>query len=134
MLHLRATLTPIEFGDVDVVVTTKARKGTTKGLVVEEHHEPRDTSWTLYAAPQNWTPRYVVRARGGHWTPNGSEDHVRRQWYRTGLAVADQLQARSIGFATGPHDPGIWPLDEWVNLALSVVRGTPTHVNVVEFC
>ena len=129
-LHLRAALTSIEHSEVELVVTSSR----IKGLDPNQIPVATGADWQVYHAPREWPAQYVLRAKAGHWQPNSQSDHVRRQWYRTGLAVAEQLRVRSLGFATGPSDPGVWPLDEWVLLAITSIRGTPTHLTEVVFC
>jgi hypothetical protein len=128
--RLRATLTGISDAEVDVVVTSTRIKG------LASHQEPiarRDT-WIAYVSPTSWKPLYVVRAEAGHWVPSGATERFRTQWYRDGIAAAESLGAHSVGFATGPADPGVWPLDDWVRLALTALRGTPSRLNEIVFC
>jgi len=129
-LRIKATLTDIVSADVDLVVTS-AR---IPGLASEQLPVARSEDGIVFESPIDWRPRYVVRADAGHWQQSGAHDYLRARWYRTGLGFADQLTLRRVGFATGADDPGVWPLDDWVRLALTTLRGTPTSVTDVVFC
>jgi hypothetical protein len=128
--RLRATLTSISEAEVDLVITS-AR---VKGLASQQEPIARRAEWIAYVSPAAWTPLYVVRADAGHWQPSGAGEYLRAQWYRVGLQAADLLGAHTVGFATGPADPGVWPLEDWVRIAMTSLRGTPTQVREVNFC
>jgi O-acetyl-ADP-ribose deacetylase len=76
--------------------------------------------------------RWVIHAVGPRWRGGDhSEPELLAPCYRRSLALADELEARSITFpaiSTGVHG---FPADQAARIAVDTIRATPAKVELV---
>jgi O-acetyl-ADP-ribose deacetylase (regulator of RNase III) len=78
--------------------------------------------------------RWVIHAVGPIWHDgNRGEAEQLASCYRTSLALADEVGARSVAFPAISTGIFGYPLDAAVQIAVDAVRSTPTNVETVHF-
>jgi O-acetyl-ADP-ribose deacetylase (regulator of RNase III) len=78
--------------------------------------------------------RWVIHAVGPIWHDgNRGEAEQLASCYRTSLALADEVGARSVAFPAISTGIFGYPLDAAVQIAVGAVRSTPTNVETVHF-
>jgi O-acetyl-ADP-ribose deacetylase (regulator of RNase III) len=78
--------------------------------------------------------RWVIHAVGPIWHGGDrGEAEQLASCYRTSLALADEVGARSVAFPAISTGIFGYPLDAAVQIAVGAVRSTPTNVETVHF-
>ncbi|MEV0644304.1 O-acetyl-ADP-ribose deacetylase [Phytomonospora sp. NPDC050363] len=72
--------------------------------------------------------RWVIHTVGPHYWPDEDQTHLLRSCYVRGLAVADELGARTIAFPLISAGIFGWPPDDAIRVALDAMDTTPTSV------
>jgi O-acetyl-ADP-ribose deacetylase len=78
--------------------------------------------------------RWLVHVVGPVFDATEDRSHLLASCYREALAIADDLEARSIAFPAVSAGVYGWPIDSAADIAIATVAGTPTeHVVDVRF-
>jgi O-acetyl-ADP-ribose deacetylase (regulator of RNase III) len=77
--------------------------------------------------------RWVIHTVGPVWTGGGAgEDEALASCYRSSIAVADQLRARSVAFPSVSTGVYGFPSDRAAAIAVKTLRASPTGVGLVK--
>ena len=77
--------------------------------------------------------RWVIHTVGPVYTPGEDRSDELASCYRSALAVADRIGARTVAFPAISAGAYGWPLPDAARIAVTTVRGTPTAVTEVRF-
>ncbi|MFI5975657.1 O-acetyl-ADP-ribose deacetylase [Streptomyces sp. NPDC051452] len=77
--------------------------------------------------------RWVIHTVGPVWSAREDRSELLASCYRESLRVADELGARTVAFPAISTGVYRWPMDDAARIALTTVRGTPTHVEEARF-
>lgn len=71
---------------------------------------------------------HVIHTVGPVWAKTKDKSDELRSCYRTALAVADEIGARTLAFPLISAGLYKWPKDHAIRVALTTLRDTPTQV------
>jgi hypothetical protein len=95
--------------------------------------DPDDQPGDLVVQPGRRThdrdPRTVVLA-APRWKPPSGNEHALAAAYRSAVALATQRDARSL-VLPGALAVGVWPMEDVIRVALTVLMSTPSSVREV---
>ena len=77
--------------------------------------------------------RWVIHTVGPTWARTKDKSGLLADCYRSSLAVADELGARSVAFPAISAGVYRWPIEDAARIAVTTVRGTATSVGEVRF-
>jgi len=75
----------------------------------------------------NLNARWVIHTVGPVFSRSDDRTELLRSCYRTSLAVADELGARTIAFPLISAGVYRWPADDAIRQAVNVIRGAPNE-------
>ncbi|WP_226343929.1 O-acetyl-ADP-ribose deacetylase [Agilicoccus flavus] len=75
--------------------------------------------------------RHVIHTVGPTWAKTKDKSDLLASCYRTSLAVADEIGARTLAYPLVSAGVYRWPKDDAVRIAAATLRATPTRVERV---
>lgn len=77
---------------------------------------------------------YVIHVVGPDHTAGQTDPSLLESCYRNALAVADELGVRTLALPAVSAGIYGWPADSAAEIALRILRDTPTRVERAQFC
>lgn len=117
-------------GGVDGAIHRAAGAGLLRECI-DKFPDGLETSHAGWTHGHNLPAGYVIHVPGPNYSRGQTDPELLKASYRNALAVADELNVRTLAFPLLSAGVYGWPLDDAIQIAVETLVTTPTNVEEI---